>query len=216
LQGGSGIVDLGGSEGEVGEGVGVGGGGGKGGGSGGGLLEEGLGGSGTMKAKEALCAVVEQGGVGVGGLRGDEGGVERFGLIGVVGIEVDAGQQAGDVGVGWVGGVEGFEERRGLGVLAGIVGAEVGAGEESGERGIGGMGGERGREEGFGIGGAMLGEKDVGQRGDGFGVLRVESEVAAIGTLGGGQIGGGFGDLGGEQDVFGSFGREVEGGEQIG
>jgi hypothetical protein len=48
------------------------------------------------------------------------------------------------------------------------------------------------------------------------GILRVKGEVAAVGALGGGQVGGGLGDLGGEQDVFGGLGREVEGGEQFG
>ena len=136
----------------------------------------------------------------------------------MVRIEVDAGEQAGDVGVLRIGGVEFFQQRRGLRDLGGIVGTDVGAGGESGEGGVGWVGGEGGREQSFGVGGASLGQQDVGQRGDGFRVCGVprESEIAAVGALGGGQVYGGLGDLGGKHDVFGSLGGEVEGGEQLG
>ena len=53
---------------------------------------------------------------------GEQRGVERVGLVGVVRIEVDAGEQAGDVGVLRIGGVEFFQQRGGLGDLGGIVG----------------------------------------------------------------------------------------------
>ena len=102
--------------------------------------------------------------------------------------------------------------------MAGSSEAEVGAGGESGEGGVGWVGGEGGREQGFGVCGAALGQQDVGQRGDGLQGLRVprEGEIAAVGALGSGQVGGGLGDLGGKLYVFGGLGGEVEGGEQLG
>ena len=136
----------------------------------------------------------------------------------MVRIEVDAGEQAGDVGVLRIGGVKFFQQRDGLGSFGGIVGGKIGAGDESGEGGIGWVGGEGGREQSFGVCGAALGEQDVGQRGDSLRVASLfgEGEVAAVGALCGGQVGGGLGDLGGKHDVFGGLGREVEGGEQLG
>ena len=172
MQGGSGVVDLGGGEGEMSGGVAQRGGRGEGGGVGDGLLEQRLGGAGAVQAEQGLGAVVEQGGVGVRALGGNQRGVERVGLVGVVGIQVDAGQQAGDVGVLRIGGVEFFQQRRGLSDLGGIVGSEVGAGEQGGEGGVGWVGGEGGREQSFGVGGAVLGKQDVGKRGDGLRVCR--------------------------------------------
>ena len=109
-----------------------------------------------------------------------------------------------------------FQQRGGLDGFGGIVGGKIGAGEQSGERGIGWVGGEGGREQGFGVGWAALGQQDVGERGDGLRVLRVEGEVAAVGALGSGQVCGRLGDLGGKLYVFGGLGGEVEGGEQLG
>ena len=61
----------------------------------------------------------------------------------------------------------------------------------------------------------VLGEQDVCEGGGslrGFGIGAFgEGEVAAVGALGCGKVGGGFGDLGGEEDVFGEFGGELDG-----
>ena len=80
------------------------------------------------------------------------------------------------------------------------------------------MGGKGGREQGFGVGGVVFGEQDVGEGGDGLRGLRRcrEGEIAAVGPFGGGQVCGGFGDLGGKEDVFGGLGCEIEGCEQLG
>src|ERR1017187_9432543 len=172
---------------------------GEGGGVCDGLFEELFGLSGAMQADEGFGAIVEQGGIGVSGLCGDEGGVERVGLVGVAGFEVDAGEQAGDVGVVGVGGVELFEQRSGLGDLRVVARGEVGLGELGGEAGIAGRASEGRCEQGFGVGGVVLGEQNVGEGGGGLRVVGVlgKSEVAAVGVLGAGEVGGGFGDLGG-------------------
>src|ERR1035441_6191002 len=62
----------------------------------------------------------------------------------------------------------------------------------------------------------LLGEQYVGERCGGLRVVRREGEEAAVSVLGGGKVGGGFGDLGGEQDVFGLLGCELEGGDEFG
>jgi hypothetical protein len=129
LQGSSGVVDLGGGEGEMRGCVGQRGARGEGGGVGDGLLEQRLGGAGAVQAEEGFGAVVEQRWIGVRALRCDERGVERVGLVGVVRVDVDAGEQAGDVGVLGIGGVQFFQQRRGECVLGGIAGGKVGAGD---------------------------------------------------------------------------------------
>lgn len=115
MQSSSWVVDLGSCEGEVsccvGEGVGR----GEGGRIGDGLLEELFGFAGAAEPDEGFGAAVEQGGVGMGGLGGDERCVDGLSLVGVAGFEVDAGEQAGNVRLIGAGGVELFEERRGLG-----------------------------------------------------------------------------------------------------
>ena len=115
LQSSSWIVDFGSCESEVGCRVAEGGGGGEGGGVCDGLFEQLFGFARAVQTDEGFGAIVEQRGVGMSGLRGDDGSVEGFGLVGVAGFEVDAGEQAGDVGVGRAGGVEFFEEGGGLG-----------------------------------------------------------------------------------------------------
>ncbi len=62
----------------------------------------------------------------------------------------------------------------------------------------------------------VLGDEDVGERGSGLGIGGVagKSEVAAVGGFGSGEIGGCFGDLGGEEDVVGLLGGELECGEE--
>ena len=79
------------------------------------------------------------------------------------------------------------------------------------------MSGERGGEEGFGFGGMVFGEEHVGEARGGFGIVceAGSGEVAAEGLLGGGEIGGCFGDLGGEEDVLGLLGSEMEGFEEF-
>ncbi len=124
-----------------------------------------------MQADERLGAVVEQGGVGVGGLSGDEGSVERVGQVGMAGFEVDAGEQAGDVGVFGVGGVEFIEQRGGLGNLRVVTGGEVGLGELGSEAGIAGRARECGGEQGFRVGWMVFGEQNVGEGGGGLGVV---------------------------------------------
>ena len=70
LQGGPGVVDLGGGEGEMSGGVAQRGGVGEGCGVGDGLFEQRLGGAGAVQVEQRLGAVVEQRGVGIfSGLR---------------------------------------------------------------------------------------------------------------------------------------------------
>ena len=138
MQGDSWVVDFGGGEGEMRGGIAERGGGGEGGGIGDGLLEELLGFGGTVEADEGLGAVVKEGGVGVVGLGGDEGGVEWVGLVGMTGFDVNAGEQAGDAGVGRILRVEGFDEGNGLRGFGVIAGVEICFGELRGEAGIAG------------------------------------------------------------------------------
>ena len=143
-------------------------------------------------------------------------GVEGIGLVGVAGFQADAGEQAGDRGAVGDFGVEGFDQRGSLGDLGGVARIEVGLGELCGEAGIAGRVCECGNEQGFGVSRMVLGEQNVGKRGGRLGIVGGDGEVAAIGVLGGGQVGGGFGDFGGEQDVFGLLGGQFQGGEEVG
>ena len=54
----------------------------------------------------------------------------------------------------------------------------------------------------------VLGEQNVGEGGGGLRVVGAcgEREVSAVGVLGGGEVRGGFSDLGDEKDVFGPLG----------
>ncbi len=78
------------------------------------------------------------------------------------------------------------------------------------------MGGERGGKDGFGFGGALVFDEQVGERGGGLRVVGLLEQQAAVGCLGGGcAVAGRGGELGGEESVFGGFGRELERGEQL-
>jgi hypothetical protein len=134
----------------------------------------------------------------------------------VAGLDVNAGEQAGDAGVFRVGGVELFEEGRGLGDFGGVARVKVGLGELRGEAGVAGMLGERGGEQGLRGGGVVLGEQDADEGGGCGEVVWGGGEIAAIGLLGGGQVVSGDCDLGGEQDVRRLLGGELERGEEMG
>ena len=79
------------------------------------------------------------------------------------------------------------------------------------------MPGNGGSEQGLGVGGVMLGEQDVDQAGHGLGVSGAlgQGQVAAEGLLGAGEVAGSFGDLGGEENVVGLLGRQLDGCEQL-
>lgn len=75
--------------------------------------------------------------------------------------------------------------------------------------------GEGGGEEGFGVGWLVLAEEQVDEGRGGVGVGGVGLEDAAVGGFGGGQVVGGLSEFGGEEDVFGGFGRQFEGFEEL-
>ena len=199
MQSGSWIVDFGSGEGEASGGVGEGGRSGEAFGVGDGLLEEFFGLGRAMEVEEGFGASVEESGIGVVPLGGDEGGVEGVRMVGVIGFEVNASQKTGDGGVIGVPGVEGFEQYGCEGDFVGISGGEVGLSELGGKGGIAGVLVESWFKEGFGVSGAAVGEEDMGEGGGGSGVVGGggESEIAAVGLLGGGDVVGGGGYLGG-------------------
>jgi hypothetical protein len=99
LQSSSWIVDFGSGEGEVRGGIGEGGLGGESCGVGDGQLEEFFGLGGAMEAEESFGVSVEEGGIGVIALGGDERGIEGIRMVGIASFEVNAGQKAGYGGV---------------------------------------------------------------------------------------------------------------------
>ena len=212
------VIDLGGGEGEAHGGVAEGGGGGEGCSICDGLLEERLGLAGAVEAEEGVGTVGEEGGVeglpGLGLLR-DQFGVDGIGLVGVAGFDVEAGEEASDGCVFGMGGVEGVDERDGFGDLCVIVRGDISGGELGGEGGVAGVLGEGGGDEGFGVSGAGFAEEDGGEGGGDGGIGWVEREVAGVGVLGGGEIVGGRGEFGGEEDVVGLLGGELEGVEEV-
>lgn len=169
-----------------------------------------------MKAQQDFGAVVEEGGVGMVSLSDDQEGVKRVSLVGMAGFHVDAGEEAGNGGVVRNFGVKGFDERSGLGRFGGVAGVEVGLGELGSKAGIAGRVGEGGNEQGFGLGGVVLGEQDVSEGGGGLRVVGGDGEVAAVGALCGREVEGGFGDLGGEEDVVRLLGGQFESREEAG
>ncbi len=56
--------------------------------------------------------------------------------------------------------------------------------------------------------------REVGETCGGVGVVGVGVEETAVGGFGSGEIVGGLGDLGGEEDVVGSLGGEFDGCEE--
>ena len=76
---------------------------------------------------------------------------------------------------------------------------------------------ERGSEDGLSVREVVLGQQDVGESGGDLGVAvgGGQGEIAAVGQLGSGEIGGGVGDLGGEEDVVGLLRGQADGGEQL-
>jgi len=108
-------------------------------------------------------------------------------------------------------GVKFFEERQGFSIVLG--------GEHRGqlrvERGIVGGAHERGAEEGFSVGILLAQNKKMCEAGVGGDRVGIFHENAAIGGFGGVVLAGLFSQLGGEESVFGSFRRELEGFEQV-
>ena len=171
----------------------------------------------AVEANQELGAIVQQGGVRVIGLGGDEGDVEWIGQLVMAGFDVNPRQQTGDVGVGRVRRVERFDQRGGLGDLSRVTGGERGIGKLGGEAGIVGRVRQRGDEQRFGFGWVVFREQYMGQRGSRLRIGRVagKREIAAVGLLRCGQVGGGFCDFGGEEDVLGLLGAELERGEKL-
>ena len=72
--------------------------------------------------------------------------------------------------------------------------------------------GQGGDEQGFGFGKVILSEQDMGEGSGCLWIVGSEGQIATVRALGAGQVRSGFGDLGGEEDVFGLLGCEFEGG----
>ncbi len=160
--------------------------------------------------QQRLSAAVEQGEVLRGG--SDQGGEERLGLVVLAVAAVKAGELTCDRRAVRLGGVEFFEDGDGLGEL---VLRRVEVGELGAERDVVGGLGESLGQQSLGLIGLLLADQQVDEACGGIGRARLGGEQAAIGGFGSGEIAGGLGKLGGEEDVVRGLGGELERGEQV-
>ena len=88
-------------------------------------------------------------------------------------------------------------------------------GELGGQDGVAGVRVEGVAQDCLGLRVVFLLEEQPGERGGGLGIMGPGGEEFAQGLFGvRGSVAGAGGEFGGEEGVFGSFGRELEGGEE--
>ena len=85
-----------------------------------------------------------------------------------------------------------------------------------GEAWIAGGAGQGWDEQDFGLGKVVLSEQDMSECSGCLRIVGSQGQIATVGVFGAGQVRSGFGDLGGEEDVFGLLGSELQGGEKVG